>query len=213
MNEVTIFENPEFGKVRTLQISGEPYFIGKDVATILGYANPKNAVANHVDDEDKTLAPIQGGCSTGIQNTTIINESGLYSLILSSKLPKAKKFKRWITSEVLPTIRKTGSYSIRNMKQCYRGKKHIKVIYINVDMKTRYERMKQRAEAGGMTYAEAVNNALERIKNDVSEFYDYIHHTAHIDFEVDNNGEDNAVVAADKIYRFIQMSEREEEDK
>lgn len=102
---------------------------------------------------------------------------------------------------------------IRNMKQCYRGKKHIKVIYINVDMKTRYERMKQRAETGGMTYAEAVNNALERIKNDVSAFYDYIHHTAHIDFEVDNNGEDNAVVAADKIYKFIQRSEREEEDK
>lgn len=102
---------------------------------------------------------------------------------------------------------------IRNMKQCYRGKKHIKVIYINVDMKTRYERMKKRAEAGGMTYQEAVNNALERIKNDVTEFYGYIHHTADIDFEVDNNGEDNAASAADKIYKYIQKSEREEEDK
>ena len=84
MNELKIFENPDFGKVRTMEINGEPYFVGKDVAEILGYANPKNAIANHVDEEDKTLAPIQGGCSTGLQNTTIINESGLYSQVLPS---------------------------------------------------------------------------------------------------------------------------------
>ena len=112
MNEIKVFDNPEFGKVRTMEINGEPYFVGKDVAIILGYAKPENAIANHVDTEDKTLTPIQGGCSTGSQNTTIINESGLYSLILSSKLPKAKEFKRWVTSEVLPSIRKHGAYAV-----------------------------------------------------------------------------------------------------
>ena len=95
-----------------MEINGEPYFVGKDVAIILGYAKPENAIANHVDTEDKTLTPIQGGCSTGSQNTTIINESGLYSLILSSKLPKAKEFKHWVTSEVLPSIRKHGAYAV-----------------------------------------------------------------------------------------------------
>ena len=118
-NEIKIFENEEFGSVRTMKINGEPYFVGKDVATILGYAKPENAIANHVDTEDKTLTLIQGGCSTGSQKTTVINESGLYSLILSSKLPNAKKFKRWVTSEILPSIRKTGRYSIQSKPDSY----------------------------------------------------------------------------------------------
>ena len=109
--EIKIFKNPQFGEIRTIEKDGEPWFVGKDVAELLGYAKPQNAIATHVDDEDKTLAPIQGGCSTGTQNTIIINESGLYSLILSSKLPTAKEFKRWVTSEVLPSIRKTGGYN------------------------------------------------------------------------------------------------------
>lgn len=108
--EIKIFKNPQFGTIRTMTQNGEPWFVGKDVAELLGYAKPQNAIAAHVDDEDKTLAPIQGGCSTGTQNTIIINESGLYSLILSSKLPSAKAFKRWITHEVIPSIRKTGGY-------------------------------------------------------------------------------------------------------
>lgn len=106
----TVFAHPQFGEIRTIEISGEPWFVGKDVATALGYAKTENAIARHVDKEDKTLTPLQGGCSTGVQNTTIINESGLYSLILSSKLPSAKEFKHWVTSEVLPSIRKTGGY-------------------------------------------------------------------------------------------------------
>ena len=110
MNDIKIFENPQFGEIRTMTQDGEPWFVGKDVAELLGYVKPQNAIAAHVDDEDKTLAPIQGGCSTGTQNTIIINESGLYSLILSSKLPTAREFKRWVTSEVLPSIRKTGGY-------------------------------------------------------------------------------------------------------
>lgn len=110
MNELQVFENAEFGSVRTVEVNGEPYLVGKDVAEILGYAKPRNAIAMHVDNEDKKDAPIQGDVG-GTQEMTIINESGLYSLILSSKLPTAKKFKRWVTSEVLPSIRKHGMYA------------------------------------------------------------------------------------------------------
>lgn len=110
MSELQIFKNAEFGSVRTLTINDEPYFVGKDVAVILGYSNPRDALAKHVDDEDKGVAK----CDTpgGVQDLTVINESGLYSLILSSKLPNAKKFKRWVTSEVLPAIRRHGIYAI-----------------------------------------------------------------------------------------------------
>ncbi len=119
MNEVTpttaiaIYQNSEFGQIRTLTIHGEPWFVGKDVAEILGYAKPRNAIMSHVDDEDKKDAPIQGALG-GTQQMIIINESGLYSLILSSKLPTAKQFKRWVTSEVLPAIRRTGGYGVAN---------------------------------------------------------------------------------------------------
>ena len=109
MNELKIFSNPDFGEVRTLSIDGEPWFVGKDVADILGYTNPRDALAKHVDDEDKNTVAICDG-TPGNPNTTVINESGLYSLVLSSKLPTAKKFKRWVTSEVLPAIRKHGGY-------------------------------------------------------------------------------------------------------
>lgn len=97
--------NPEFGKIRTVEVNGEPWLVGKDVALALGYSNPRDALAKHVDLEDKGVAK----CDTpsGTQEMTIINESGLYSLVLSSKLPGAKKFRRWVTSEVLPSIRKT----------------------------------------------------------------------------------------------------------
>ena len=110
MNELKIFENPEFGKVRTIEIDGEPYFIGKDVAEILGYTNPQRAIREHVDDDDKGVNEMV--TPGGIQQLVCINESGLYSLILSSKLPKAKEFKRWVTSEVLPSIRKHGAYAV-----------------------------------------------------------------------------------------------------
>ncbi|MBL4988403.1 bro family toxin-antitoxin system, toxin component [Enterococcus xinjiangensis] len=108
MNQPQIF-NFEQNKVRTILVNDEPYFVGKDVAEILGYERADNAIRNHVDDEDKLTHQISASGQN--RNMTIINESGLYSLILKSKLPSAKKFKRWVTSEVLPTIRKTGSYS------------------------------------------------------------------------------------------------------
>lgn len=109
MNEIKIYENPEFGKVRTIEVNGEPWFVGKDVAEILGYSNTRDAITNHVDNEDRADVAIHDGSQN--RTMTIINESGLYSLILSSKLPKAKKFKRWVTSEVLPSIRKHGLYA------------------------------------------------------------------------------------------------------
>ena len=110
MNELKIFENEQFGTIRTVEIDNTPYFVGKDVAEVLGYSNPRDALAKRVDDEDKGVA----NCDTlgGKQQLTVINESGLYSLILSSKLPKAKEFKRWVTSEVLPAIRKHGVYAV-----------------------------------------------------------------------------------------------------
>ena len=110
-NELQIFNNSDFGNIRVVENSGEPWFVGKDIATILGYAKPENAIANHVDGEDKTSTLIQGSGSNYKSKAILINESGLYSLILSSKLPQAKSFKRWVTSEVLPAIRKHGNYT------------------------------------------------------------------------------------------------------
>lgn len=111
MNEMKVFTNKEFGEVRTLEIEGKPYFVGKDVADILGYSNTRDALAKHVDGEDKSDVAIRDTIGRE-QSTTIINESGLYSLILSSKLPNAKKFKKWVTSEVLPSIRQHGMYAM-----------------------------------------------------------------------------------------------------
>lgn len=110
MKDLQLF-NFEGQQVRTLSTNYETWFVGKDVAEILGYKKARNAIAQHVDDEDKKEAPIQG-TPGGTQSMTIINESGLYSLILSSKMPNAKRFKHWVTSEVLPSIRKTGSYQV-----------------------------------------------------------------------------------------------------
>ena len=107
MNEMMVFNNPEFGSVRTVCIDGEPWLVGKDVALILKYTNPQKAIRDHVDPEDRT---VNESFTVNGTMATLINESGLYSLVLSSKLPTAKKFKRWVTAEVLPTIRKTGGY-------------------------------------------------------------------------------------------------------
>ena len=115
IKEIQIFANDQFGEVRTLNKDGEPWFVGKDIAEILGYTNPSKALADHVDDEDKlnneTLS------SLGQRGGWLINESGLYSLILSSKLPTARAFKRWVTSDVLPAIRKHGEYTAPKVSQ------------------------------------------------------------------------------------------------
>ena len=115
MNDLTTFTNPEFGQVRTVEIDGTPWLVGKDVAVALGYKNPRDAITRHVDAEDKGV--VKHDTPSGEQEMLIINESGLYSLILSSKMPKAKAFKRWVTGEVLPALRKNGVYETVKAQQ------------------------------------------------------------------------------------------------
>lgn len=110
MQEIQIFNNPEFGSIRTVEIGGKPYFVASDVARALGYAVPKTAAAKHVDGEDKLSTRIE--YSGQGRDVIVINESGLYSLIFGSKLESAKRFKKWVTSEVLPSIRKNGAYQL-----------------------------------------------------------------------------------------------------
>lgn len=112
MNELQIFENEEFGEIRTVTINNEPWFVGKDVATALGFTNSRDAIATHVFEEDKGVEPID--TPGGKQNMTVVNESGLYALVFGSRLDSAKKFKHWVTAEVLPSLRKTGSYEMKN---------------------------------------------------------------------------------------------------
>ena len=118
MNEVQIFENEKFGSVRTVEINNEPWFVGKDVAKALGYGDGKslaNAVANHVEEEDKGVTEMM--TPGGKQNLVVVNESGLYSLIFGSKMDSAREFKHWVTHDVLPSIRKTGSYTVKDAPQ------------------------------------------------------------------------------------------------
>lgn len=120
MNEIQIFKNEEFGDIRTVTIDGEPWFVGKDVAEALGYSNASKAVSVHVGDEDRVLKVIKADSQNGNvvkTQTALINESGLYALIFGSKLESAKRFKHWVTSEVLPSIRKTGQYQMPNLSK------------------------------------------------------------------------------------------------
>ena len=113
--KVEIFSNDNFGNIRGIEINGEPWLVGKDVAEVLGYKNTRDALSKHVDDEDKSSVAIHDGRQN--RNMAIVNESGFYSLVLSSKLPSAKKFKRWVTSEVLPQIRQTGGYNSKGLSE------------------------------------------------------------------------------------------------
>ena len=113
-NKITVFTNDYFGTIRTLEIDGEPWFVGKDTTNILGYQNGSRDINRHVDNEDRQKIMLFDGNQN--KETIIINESGVYSLVLGSKLPSAKKFKRWITSEVLPSIRKTGGYNTEELE-------------------------------------------------------------------------------------------------
>lgn len=119
MNDLTVFNNPDFGEIRSMLIDSEPWFVGKDVAKSLGYKDTPKAIRDHVDDEDKRLLRVGDLPTLKVNNygAYIINESGVYALIFSSKLPTARQFKRWVTSEVLPAIRKTGSYAVMTAPQ------------------------------------------------------------------------------------------------
>lgn len=136
-NNLQIFNNAEFGDLRVIVKNDEYWFVGKDVAEMLGYSNASKAVSVHVDDEDKNFIMLDiadaqnGNMPIGKTKTALINESGLYSLILSSKLPKAKEFKRWVTSEILPSIRKTGSYSVKQEKADELKEKRVDIMLKN----------------------------------------------------------------------------------
>ena len=127
MNDLQVFTNERLGKIRAVKIKGEAYFVGKDVAEALGYTNSRKALADHVDDEDKGVTK----CDTlgGRQTFTVINESGVYSLIFGSKLEQAKEFKHWVTSEVLPSIRATGGYNAKQSDE-YKAKR-LEVMMMN----------------------------------------------------------------------------------
>lgn len=129
MNELRIFNNADFGDILTVEQDGGIWFVGKDVAEALGYSNPSNAVISHVDDEDKLRTQIKYAGQN--REVSIINESGLYSLVLSSKLPSAKAFKRWITSEVIPSIRKTGSYNKPSKQPTTQQEQRAKAMLLN----------------------------------------------------------------------------------
>lgn len=166
MNEIQVFTNPQFGQIRTVEIDGEPWFVGKDVADRLGYSNPRDALSVHVDEDDKNTVAIHDGIR-GNPNQTVINESGLYSLVLSSKLPGAKQFKRWITSEVIPSIRKHGAFMTQDTIE--------KVLadpdtIIQLAQRLKAERMKREAleakaeeDKPKVLFAEAVSTAKSSI--------------------------------------------------
>ena len=156
MNELKIFKNNDFGEIRTVTINGEPHFVGKDVAEILEYQNGSRDINRHVDPEDRIETMVFDGNQD--KETILINESGLYSLILSSKMPKAKKFKRWVTSEVLPEIRKTGSYT----KAPKSFKEALFLAYKQQEQIEELERTK--AWIGNKREAQAMNTASQKSK-------------------------------------------------
>lgn len=160
MNDLTTFSNPEFGQVRTVEIDGTPWLVGKDVAVALGYKNTKDALDRHVDAEDKRQSDevVIHDPMGREQHPTIINESGLYSLILSSKMPKAKAFKRWVTSEVLPAIRKTGAY------ESFQAQQHIEQLEAT---NTRLNAAIQAVSAAKQQLADVIN-----LRNDFIEHRD-----------------------------------------
>ena len=158
MNKLEIFKNQDFGEIRAISINDEPYFVGKDVAMILGYTNPRKAVIDHVDDDDKKDGVTIRDSIGREQKPVLINESGLYSLILSSKLPNAKKFKRWVTSEVLPEIRKNGSYT----KAPKSFKEALFLAYKQQDKIEELEKTK--AWIGNKREAQAMNIASQKVK-------------------------------------------------
>lgn len=162
--KITLFKNPDFGEIRTLNIDGVPWFVGKDIAEILGYSKPRNALVTHVDEDDTLKQGVADDLGR-IQQTTLINESGLYSLILGSKLPTSKKFKRWITSEVLPTLRKTGTYSLAPKPDSYTIEDPIARAKRWIEEKEEYIKLenKVKADAPLVEFANQIQSAKTNI--------------------------------------------------
>lgn len=168
MNQLKVFENPEFCPMRTITIDGDPWFSGKDVATILGYSNPQKAIRDHVDEEDRTVNELFTVNGT---KAILINESGLYSLILSSKLPNAKRFKHWITSEVLPSLRQNGGYLIGQEQMT---EQELLASAFLVSQRIAEERAVRIEELEAETQAQAEQLAITEPK---AEYYDAFVHT------------------------------------
>ena len=197
MSELTLFKNPEFGTIRSLTIEGEPWFVGKEIAEALGYTNPRKALADHVDSDDKNTVTIRDGIK-GNPNKTIINESGMYSLILSSKLQSAKRFKRWVTGEVLPAIRKTGSYSTleeydrielaRIISSC-KSATAVKTIsaMFNIGVKTVEKTIKYGNDSVGKFLESYDSKLLQAIPNRVI-YSEYVSYCCENDFEIMTQG-------------------------
>ena len=141
MNELQVFTNERLGQIRSMNIDGQPYFVGKDIAEALGYEKPRNAIATHVHEDDKTTALIQGTGSNYKSKAVLINESGMYALIFGSKLEQAKEFKHWVTSEVLPSIRMTGGYNSQQSDE-YKAKR-LEVMMINAKARLMKEQNKR----------------------------------------------------------------------
>lgn len=153
MNELQVFNNPEFGEVRTIQIDGEPWFVGKDVAAALGYKKEENAITTHVDGDDTLKQGVTDSLGR-VQKTTVINESGLYSLIFGSRLESASRFKRWVTSEVLPALRKTGHYQ---MKPLSPAQMFAAQAQVNLDHERQISELARRTEQAEKTISEAAS--------------------------------------------------------
>lgn len=152
MNELQIFSNPDFGKIRIVEVNGEPWLVGKDVAAVLGYKEPTKAAREKVDTEDRGVSKI--ATPSGMQEMIIINESGLYSLVLSSKLPTAKRFRHWVTSEVLPSIRRSDSYVL--------GKKESEQIRLLQELQAEmleWERLESQFDESAAFHRKAYENA------------------------------------------------------
>lgn len=180
MNELQIFNNPEFGEVRTIQIDGDPWFVGKDVAAALGYSDTDQAIRNHVDDEDKLTRDFNGSGQN--RAMTVINESGVYALIFGSKLENAKRFKHWVTSEVLPAIRKTGTYTAKgpweqSVQEAVRSVRTVRAAMEaqGVSEETILKAVKDIATSYGVELPEIVLNPKALTLDDTFDMIDFIY--------------------------------------
>lgn len=152
MNELQIFNNPEFGEIRSIEVDGVVWFVGKDIAQILGYKNTRQALSTNVDSEDRGVQNLD--TPSGMQEMTVINESGLYSLVMSSKLPGAKRFKKWVTSEVLPSIRKTGAYAAPRQQLMSPAQLIAAQAQLMVEMEQKLAQIQSQTEAMESRYTE-----------------------------------------------------------
>lgn len=201
MEEIKIFNSPQFGEIRTIEVSGQPYFVGNDVALALGYAKPRNAIMQHVDNEDalKRGIPDNQGFT---QETTLINESGVYSLVFSSKLPTAKAFKKWVTSEVLPTIRKTGGYLATKQDDTPEEIMARALTIAQATLAKREERLKQ-LEAQAEQQKATIEIQTEEIKKAAPKVSYYDNHLQSVNTQTSTQAAKQIGMDAEKLHKKL----------